>query len=304
MRRQPLPPVLAGRAFRVREARGLGMGQSRLYDTTMSRPTHGVRAAEAPATVPDLARATAVGLPDDVTFSGLTAATIHRLRLPRSPSVDDNLEVMRDTTKARIRRAGCVHHKGLEHRRVTVVNGLRVTDLVDTWCDLAARMSIEDLVVVGDSVANRFGSVEPLLEGLRRPRIRYADRLHRAARWIRVGSRSHMESRVRLAIVWSGLPEPELNVALDDDVGGWIGDGDLVWKSKRVVVEYQGKEHFTPSRGPMDIARREWAEANRWTYIEIVADDYYKPARRFDFLAKLARSLDQPVDADASWRQR
>ncbi|QOR69685.1 hypothetical protein IM660_13535 [Ruania alkalisoli] len=304
MRRTPLPAELEQRAFTVSEAKQLGVGQSRLYDDHLSRPTHGVRTTSEPSTVSELAEATATGLPDDVVFSRRTAAEIHRLRLPERPTTDDDLDVMRETNRARIRRRGCTHHKGLELRETTEVDGIRVTDLVDTWCDLAAEMSIEDLVVMGDSIANRLGSVDQLHESLARRRIRDADRLRRAARWVRLGSASHMESRVRLAIVWAGLPEPELNVTLDDEIGGWIGDGDMVWRKKRVVVEYQGKDHFTPERGPADIDRRDNAAASGWTYIEIVAATHYKKAKRHKFLVTLAEALGCAVDVDASWQQR
>ncbi|UFU02162.1 hypothetical protein LQF12_11660 [Ruania suaedae] len=304
MQRAPLPPDLAARPFLVREARRRGVGQSRLYDSGLYRPTHGVRTVREPASVVELARATAHALPDDAAFSGVTAAEIHQLRLPVRPELTDDLEVMRETDRARVRRRGCAHQKGLELREVVVVAGVRVTGLVDTWCDLASRMSIIDLVVLGDSIANRLGSLDPLLERVSRRRAREIGRVRRAARWVRVGSRSHMESRVRLAVAWARLPDPELNVALDDVIGGWIGEGDLVWQDRRVVVEYQGKDHFTPDRGPADITRRAAAEANGWTYIEIVAADYYNSARRHQFLTRLGHALGCRVDTDDSYRER
>lgn len=304
MRRMPLPVDFAGRPFRVRDARSQGIGEARLYNAGLARPTHGVRIEKPARSVTELAQATAVALPPDAAFSGVTAAAIHRLRLPNDPSVDDDLEVMRDSSRARIRRRGCMHRKGLQYRRTARVDGLHVTDPVDTWYDLAPGMTIEDLVVIGDSVAERLDDVQALHDRLEARRVTDIKKLRRALRWVRLGSRSHMESRGRLAIVWSGLPEPELNVDLKDVIGGWIGCGDMVWESRRVVVEYQGQDHFTPRQGPKDIARRSLALENGWTYLEMVAGDFYSPARRHGFLTRLAECLGRPVDTQASWRPR
>ncbi len=100
--------------------------------------------------------------------------------------------------------------RGLESRSTTVVAGVRVVELADTWCDLAElgrrRITSDDLVVAGDATVNIPACCEgaspawPLrraLEALVRPRGKrmaaevnapvvelWAESLHRRARRI------------------------------------------------------------------------------------------------------------------------
>ena len=66
------------------------------------------------------------------------------------------LDVRGGTTAARVRRAGCSGHRGLESRRVMQRNGLRVVSPEDTWCDLAAlgELNLDELIVLGDAVVH------------------------------------------------------------------------------------------------------------------------------------------------------
>ena len=82
------------------------------------------------------AAAFALALPDDVAFSHTTAARLWRIPLPRALEDDDDLHVMRETRRPRIERVGCVSHRGSERRRIVLLDGLRITSLADTWCDL------------------------------------------------------------------------------------------------------------------------------------------------------------------------
>ena len=71
-----------------------------------------------------------------------------------------------------MRRRGLVGHRGLFSREVITFAGLPVTSPAETWVDMGELIApgfplgIDDLVVMGDAVANRLGSVEPLREAL------------------------------------------------------------------------------------------------------------------------------------------
>ena len=64
-------------------------------------------------------------------------------------------------------------------------------------------------------------------------------------RWRRpaAGSASPGETRLRLALVRAGLPEPELNVRLYGVDGRYLGKPDIVYRRQRVVFEYEGDGH-------------------------------------------------------------
>jgi hypothetical protein len=291
MPRVPIPQHLLARAFRV--SHDAGLGERRMYGVDLSRPTHGVRSLAAHESVTDLARATRIALPDDAAFSHTTAAEILGLPLPRWHQ-GGPLHVMRSSEQSRIRRHGCTPHRGLENRDLLVTDGLRVVGLADTWCDLGELLDLDDLVVLGDAVARRLDTLDPLREALeRRNRPRGATRLRRALRWIRIGSDSPMETRCRLVFVRGGLPEPELNVRIGfAGGGGFLCRADFVWKKGRVIGEYHGERHFGSfQRFDDDISRRLLAQDDGWKYVEITKNDYFNPARRHQLLSRLRRYL-------------
>lgn len=293
MTRRPLPDSLAGRPFTVAEAARLNVMRGRLRAEDLARPTYGVRSVEHPATLKQRAEATLLALPDDVVFCHGTAAALHGLPLPRRLESDTSLHITRVTGRSRIRRAGCVHHKGLERRQATTAQGVRVTSLADTWADLAsdARCRLDDAVVIGDAAVRRCG-VEALMAAVDlRPGARGLRTLRESLPLMRAGSLSPMESRARLLFLRAGLPEPELNVDLYLD-GEWVARPDFVWREQRVVVEYDGDHHRTDARQwRSDIYRRQLLEDAGWRFVQLTADDILRSPRNRTTVERQARLL-------------
>lgn len=315
-----LPTALGGGAFTVREARAAEMRDTDLRVASLHVPTRGVRSLSATDELVARAHAFARALPEDVAFSHVTAARLLRLPLPRALETDDTLDVMRSSSHARIRRAGCHGHRGLERREVLDLGGLRVVALADTWCDLAEvsgrGIGVDDLVVVGDVVANRLQghrdlaglgvSVDDVVAGegvvpggpaaLRaalhaRVRPRGRATLDVSVDLVRVGSRSPMETRARLMFHRAGFPEPALNADVRDAHGGWLLEGDLVWHRYRVIGEYQGADHASIKRRSADGSRSGRAEDHDYRVIEIFAEDVFGGARRRTLLRRFARAM-------------
>lgn len=288
--------------------------------------TRGVRSSVPLEDLADRCAAFALALPEGVAFSHLTAARLWDLPLPRWAEDVAGLDVMRDSARPVIERGECRGHRGLETRGTKQLHGLVVTSPVDTWVDLAEvrrprAFGVDDLVVVADAVLMRLATTVEVTEGeeewqavsrfegdrladgarvdhrdrLRvaleaRVRPRGAVRLRRALVLARVGSRSPMETRSRLLVVRAGLPEPELNAAVHAP-GGWLLEGDLVWRGQRVIAEYQGGHHAGRRRRSLDEARRALAEDEGWTVVEIYAEDHHRPPRRRALLCRLATAL-------------
>ena len=288
----PIPVALRAGAFTVAQARAAGLGAGRLSGPDLSRPTHGVRSLARPETFRDRVVATQVALPSDVAFSHLTSARLWGLPLPRELE-DGPIDVMRRTSAARVRRRGCVGRRGLESRATARNQGLLLTSLEDTWCDLGEALELDDLVVVGDAVVRRLADVTPLRDALlRRVRPRGAVALRSALGLIRVGSDSPMESCCRLVFHRAGLPEPELNAVITHRGGGFLCRADFVWRERRVLAEYQGSDHFESfRRGDDDISRRLLLEDDGWKYVEMTKRDYYNPGRQAGLVARLAAYL-------------
>lgn len=311
VRAAPLPVELGPGPFSTARARRLGVPPQRLGRGDLVHPTRGVHALTAPETLVERAAALQVGMPRDRAFSHLTAALLWGLPLPTGLEVsagadDASLHVIAPTADGMAQRVGVVGHRGLEVRRVASPpgTGLRVVDVANTWCDLGelprGTLSITDLVVAGDAAValldatagRRVGlsALAGALAGRNRPRGAVA--LRHALTRVRHGVRSPMESRARLMFVDCGFPEPEVNAPVRDPAGGWLGEGDLVWRPQRLVGEYQGEHHADRKRRSNDAFRRELFESHDWRVKELWAEDIHRGARRRTTLTRFARALE------------
>ena len=103
---------------------------------------------------------------------------------------------------------------------------------------------MRELVEVGDwLVAERHTDLLTLRDYVVRSHLDGVLRARDAASMVREGSESVRESAVRWAIVASGLPEPEINVDIQDALGRFLARGDLVYREWQVLVEYDGWHH-------------------------------------------------------------
>jgi hypothetical protein len=292
-----LPEPWRTRPFTVGELRDAGLPPSRLRHRGLHLPTRSVRSVEPLVGLAERAAAFALALPEDIAFSHTTAAALLGIPLPDRFESSVVLDVMRDSCRTPIRRTLCAGHRGLETREVVKAGGVRVVAPLDTWCDLgdlvARGLTVDDLVVAGDHVTNCSAPQDPTLAEAvaRRCRPRGAASLEQAAALVRAGARSPMESRARLMFVRAGFPEPEVNADVFDAHGGWLLEGDLVWRRQRVVGEYQGSDHASIKRRSADASRATVAEAEGWRILEIYAEDVYRGARRRACLTRFAREL-------------
>lgn len=292
-----LPDEMRSRPFTVGELRDAGLPRSRLRHPSLHLPTRSVRSVEPVEGLVARAAAFAKALPDDCAFSHATAAVLLGIPLPERFQKATVLDVMRDSRRTPVRRKFCVGHRGLESRTVVEVSGLRVVAGFDTWCDLGELvgrgLTVDDLVVAGDAlVRHRAAEDATLARALaRRCRPRGAVGLEEAAALVRPRVASPMESRARLMFVRAGFPEPEVNADVHDAHGGWLLEGDLVWRQQRVIGEYQGADHGSIRRRSADSARSTAAEDHDYRLIEIYAEDVYRGARRRACLTRFARAL-------------
>jgi very-short-patch-repair endonuclease len=257
------------------------------------------------AGIADLAAAYATRMPPDQYFSHWTAAVLLGLRLPevrvprvldvrvprvldvgvvdvRVPRVLDvrMLDVsMLDVSVPSPRRAprlrGVRGHELLSSvRKRTLPSGLRVSDAVETWCQLAAELSLDDLIVMGDGLVCRHAPSATVAE-LTAAVAEWGARpggpaLRRALLEIRCRTDSARETMLRLIIVRARLPEPVVNFAICNRFGVVIGLGDLAYPSYRVLLEYDGGQHRSDERQfHIDIARLDAFMEEKWRVIRV-----------------------------------
>ena len=294
--RPSLPEPLPRGPFLVRTALDLGVSRGRLRGRDLARPLWGVRHPDDRLpTFADALLAASTLLDDDEVFCRETAARLLRLPLPHDWHVGEPLHVCGPTSGSRLRRNGIAAHRGAELRGTTDAGGYRCTDAATTWADLASTTTVDDLVVLGDAVIHWRRGI-PLADlhdvTASRARHRGVARLRAALPLIRPRSDSPMETRARLLFVRAGLPEPELNAAVPDDAGGWLGTGDFVWKARRVVAEFDGDYHRVDRRRwQVDVARREAIQDHGWRYVQLTGASVTHPLQIPRTLDRLARLL-------------
>ena len=203
--------------------RSTGCGRAAPTSTTTSRLC---RAARRP---PDTLRSSAIDPP--------RSSTASRSRWRARPS-DVEMQRLRARPRPAARRESCAHRAATDRTSaVVIVDGLRVfAPRGHVGTARLDALRLDDLVVdrrlprdrrravLGQH--RRHSTAADLEAALRRHgRRRGVRALRQALERVRYGSLSPQETRLRLALVDAGLPEPELNYRVVDATAGLRRDG-------------------------------------------------------------------------------
>lgn len=247
---------------------------------TPRRDVHGDEHAERFAALVEKCHAYVPVAPRQFAFSHVTAARLYRMPVPevleRRASID--VSTPGDT---RPRRRGVIGHR-LEPREIRVLDGLPVVAPELCWLQLAASLSVDDLVVAGDHLVRRkspTSSVRAIRAALGEIAGARGVRTARAALVdIRPGTDSPPETRTRLVLIRAGLPEPVVGHTVIDDDGYFVGTPDLAYVAERIAIEYEGEVHRTDVRVfDDDIDRRERFERAGWRVVRVRAHHLRDP---------------------------
>jgi very-short-patch-repair endonuclease len=159
------------------------------------------------------------------------------------------------------------------------------------FLELAATLSLVDLVVVGDALVRlRKLTPDSLVAACAASGEQHADAALRAARFVRGAVDSPMETRLRMLLVLAGLPEPTVNHKVRDDQGRVTRRFDLSYPSVRLIVEYDGRQHVEVRENwTSDLKRREEFDDAGWRIVVVTSDGIYKqPA---ETVARVHRAL-------------
>jgi hypothetical protein len=242
--------------FSRADARRAGISADALRGTGYRRLFHDrYVSAEVPVTPLLRARAAlAVGGRGSHISHG-TAATFHGGVVP--PQGEIHYSVPNDGPRST--RRGLRAHRASSHASVALYRGIPMSTPPQCVLDLAAELSLVDLVVLGDSLV-RAGAVTPeeLIDAAASWRGSGARKARRAMALVRADVDSPMETRVRLLIIFAGLPEPVVACEVHDEDGRFVARLDLYWPQWRVAVEYDGRQHAeSTQQWERDLERRE-----------------------------------------------
>ncbi|TXN28646.1 hypothetical protein [Lacisediminihabitans profunda] len=182
---------------------------------------------------------------------------------------------------------------------VTLPGGLRVSCAVDTWCQLARYLRVDDLIVMGDGLVCRTNPVATMDELVaavaawgHRPGVAA---LREALPDIRVRTDSARETMLRLVVVRAGFPEPIVNFEVRNRFGAILGLADLAFPEFRVLLEYDGGQHRDDEKQfHRDVERLDDFMEEKWRVIRVNKE---LMARRRTLLEKVRTAL-----TEAGWR--
>jgi hypothetical protein len=309
-----LPQGLVGRPFTLAEGRAAGLSPWALDGSGLRAPTRGVRTAENAPAAGDVAarcRELLPVLPPEAVFSHVTGLHLLGIDRPRGLRRPDDIHLEVPSTRYRPRRRGVTSHHSTTSAQLPAVlrGGLPVVPAPRLWVQLAGELDDAEVVVLGDAMLRR-GSAQTGLGDLERevahlaPRTRGLHRLRLALPRLRAGTDSCQETRLRLALVGSGLPCPQVNRPVLDGAGRFVALPDLSYPERSVAIEYDGDVHRTEPRAwRRDVARRQLLEHAGWRQITCTADDVRDPTRA---VAWIRSALDRPggrvhTSPGASW---
>ncbi|NDK31101.1 endonuclease domain-containing protein [Nesterenkonia haasae] len=213
-------------------------------------------------------------------MSHITAALLHGLPLPKRVTEDSPLHLTGRSSShfspsdPRVRLHRLAEVPDCSYR----LHGIPVTAPAELFVELARYLTVTELVVVGDQLVRtpRAGlesrprawcswqELELSVGSARRRRG--ITRARQALQFVRVGADSPPETRLRLALMAAGLPEPQLQIPLDPrDPRSPVGDAG--YRRQRLVMQYDGEHHFTPEQQARDQRRNAQFQAAGWTVL-------------------------------------
>lgn len=82
-----------------------------------------------------------------------------------------------------------------------------------------------------------------------------------------------METRSRLVLVRRGLPRPELQYPVYDDLGGFIARLDMAYPPLKLAMEYDGRGHLAAWQQESDSRRLNLLDAAGWSVLRFTSPD-------------------------------
>jgi very-short-patch-repair endonuclease len=296
-KRTALPFHLQLGPFGVADALASGISPSRLRGKDLRTPFRGVRI---PHIQPlDHVDAYAQRMPAHQHFSHITAALLWGFELP--PRLTGGpLHVTAVFPHRGPRIAGVIGHQGLPDRSVMLRRSVRVSTAADTWCALATTLSLDELIIAGDSATRRKSPLTSLNELAAAVSVAEGKRGNRRARealgFVRARTDSSRETELRLMIIRSGLPEPIVNYPIRNEYGAFVAFGDLAYPEYKVLVEYDGGQHREDEKQfNRDIDRLDDVMELDWRVIRV--NKSHVVARSASRLAKIRTAL-----VDRGWK--
>lgn len=282
----------------------LGVSRRRLATPEFRTVFAGVAIASVvPDTVVVRSRAALLLAPEGAVVSHWTAARLWGGVVPDNEWT--HISFMRDV---HFRVRGVKHHRFRHRLDIKRRHGLPVTSPPQTFCHLAKHLGLVDLVALGDRFVKK-GRCTP------QELVAYAggwqgqcrEEALAAASLVRDRVDSVPETALRLLMVLAGLPEPQVDIRINDADGNLRFRIDLGFEEVLLAIEYDGRWHDEEEQRARDEARRSTLSTDdHWTFVIVKAEDLYEhPEALLERLVTKLRAhgIRVPSVLSDSWRQ-
>jgi hypothetical protein len=203
--------------------------------------------------------------------AGFAAAAMHG-----SKWVDDTrvVELIHDNWRS---PAGIqTHGDRIEDDEIETVAGIPVTSSARTALDFGCWYPTMTAVAGIDALARalEIKATDVELLARRYPGRRGILRARQAMELFDAGAQSPKESWLRVVLIQAGLPRPQTQIPVLDEMGNSIAYLDMGWDDVKVAVEYDGEQHRVDRRQyTWDVRRLESLERLGWIVVRVVAGD-------------------------------
>ena len=269
------PALNARRPFSRADARRAGIKLRELLSPRFHKIFYDCYIASTIPITTELRAKAALGIsPAGSYVSYFTAAQLWGAAVPNVSDV--HVTVPGDA--GRTVRRGVKARAAADGTATTRIRALPITTPEQTFLDLAAAgIDLVALVVLGDTLVRACKtSARELVDAANRWRGRGAKQARRAARYVRDGVDSVMESRLRMLLVLAGLPEAQVKFIVRHPDGSWRMRFDLCYPALKLIIEYDGRQHaMNTAQWQRDLKRREELDALGWRLIVVTAEDLY-----------------------------
>ncbi|PWG63781.1 hypothetical protein DF196_10060 [Bifidobacterium callitrichidarum] len=247
-------------------------------------------------------------------FGMTTSLILQSVPVPTGCGLDaDELHVTSSSKERRIR----VNHSNLRAHawkplpsacNVRIGSRVYALELAHTWAQLAPYLTLESLIVLGDSMLHAIASQPALSRGRDESEIRHnffetitglppfkgKPRCLRAMAMLKERVASPKESESRLVLLRHGIPMPDTGYAVPDArfASGAAMTLDLAWPQYRIGVEYDGDQHRTDkAQWRRDQEKREWLRNRGWVVITLTGTNLADEVSKAEYAFNVARHL-------------
>jgi Protein of unknown function (DUF559) len=228
--------------------------------------------ASAPADLAARSRGALLLSSGQCVLSGYSAA---ELLGARCAPADANAELTVPGGDLREQPGLTIHRDLLAGDEIIDDGSVLVTTALRTAWDLARWLPTVEAVAAMDALARvgRFAPQTLLRIQGRYPRARWRRRVPGVIDLSDPRAESPMETRSRLVLVLRGLPRPELQYTVYDELGEFIARLDMAYPRLKLAMEYDGRGHLTAWQQQADARRFNKLDACGWSVLRFTSPD-------------------------------